>query len=92
MLLLNAAYHGSTIACKLLLAAGSDVNRRTKDGLTPLHLAAYHGHQEVCELLLAAGSDVEERQPNSLFTPLHWAAVGGPCGDHSVADLTQGKC
>ena len=62
------------------MAAGSDVNMRGKDGLTPLHIAVRYGHLEVCELLLVAGSDVEEREPGSLFTHLHWAVVHNHVG------------
>ena len=72
MLLLNAAYHGSTIACKLLLAAGSDVNRRTKDGLTPLHLAALFGKFYLPEVL---SNDLLDFSPASQIPPFPPASV-----------------
>ena len=39
--------------------------------------AAYFGHSDVCELFLEACGDVEERHPDTLFTPLHYAARYG---------------
>ena len=42
-----------------------------------LVLAASNGPMAMCSLLLAAGVDVEERAPNTLFTPLHQAALRG---------------
>ena len=43
--------------CRLLIAAGADVNARQRHDVTPLHAAAQHGDEELVELFLSAGAD-----------------------------------
>ncbi len=43
--------------CRLLIAAGADVNATQRHGFTPLHAAAQHGDVELVELFLSAGAD-----------------------------------
>ena len=43
--------------CRLLIAAGADVDAKQRHGFTPLHAAAQHGDVELVELLLSAGAD-----------------------------------
>ena len=43
--------------CRLLIAAGADVNATQRDEFTPLHAAAQHGDVELVELFLSAGAD-----------------------------------
>jgi cytochrome c len=38
-----------------LVEAGADVNAKTKDGKTPLHLAKFKGQRDVAEYLMAHG-------------------------------------
>ena len=47
----------------------ADIEARTKEGWTALHLAAAHGHQTICELLLKYGADP------TATTPLGKAAI-----------------
>ncbi|MHC9538070.1 MAG: ankyrin repeat domain-containing protein [Vulcanimicrobiota bacterium] len=54
-------------------------DKRSYDGITPLHEAAYCGRDEVLEYLLERGGDVNARSLHGL-TPLHYAA-GADCGD-----------
>ena len=48
--------HGVSIA-RLLLECGVDVNARTKNLFTPLHLAALNGRLEIAQLLLDHGAN-----------------------------------
>ena len=44
---------------KALISAGAKVNAKTKDGLTPLHLAAYNNsNPDVVKALISAGAKV----------------------------------
>ena len=43
--------------CRLLLAAGADVDARQAGGFTPLHAAAQNGDPELVELFLSARAD-----------------------------------
>ena len=52
---------------------GLDVNKRTPDGLTPLHWAACT-KIEIVSILLQAGAQVNARDKEFGQTPLHWAA------------------
>ncbi len=55
---LHAAAAGRHIeVCRLLVAAGADVNATQHGGVTPLHEAAQHGDAEMVELFLSAGAD-----------------------------------
>jgi len=60
---------GNIEAVKQHLAAGADVNAKTKSGLTPLHHAAFYGHMEIAELLIEKGADVKAKDMNGK-TPL----------------------
>ena len=55
---LHAAAAGRNVEiCRLLLAAGADVNATQHRGFTPLHEAAQLGDDEMVELFLSAGAD-----------------------------------
>jgi ankyrin repeat protein len=55
---LHAAAAGRHLeVCRVLLAAGADVNATQHGGFTPLHEAAQHGDVEMTELFLSAGAD-----------------------------------
>uniref|UniRef100_A0A3Q1CGH0 Poly [ADP-ribose] polymerase n=1 Tax=Amphiprion ocellaris TaxID=80972 RepID=A0A3Q1CGH0_AMPOC len=62
--------------CELLLKKGADVNQKTKDLLTPLHLASEKAHNDVIEVLVK-----HEAKVNAVDhlgqTPLHRAAHAG---------------
>jgi ankyrin repeat protein len=59
---LHAAAAGRHIeVCRVLVAAGADVNATQHGGSTPLHAAAEHGDVELAELLLSAGADPTAR-------------------------------
>jgi ankyrin repeat protein len=55
---LHAAAAGRHIEiCRMLVAAGADVNATQHWGYMPLHEAAQHGDDEMVELFLSAGGD-----------------------------------
>lgn len=55
---LHAAAAGRHVdVCRLLLAAGADVEATQHGGFTPLHEAAQSGDVELAELFLSAGAD-----------------------------------
>ncbi|MBT5621356.1 MAG: ankyrin repeat domain-containing protein, partial [Verrucomicrobia bacterium] len=51
---------------------GADVNAKSENGVTPLHMTFVYGHKEVAELLIAKGADVNAKGDGGL-TPLHFA-------------------
>ena len=65
----DAAHKGNIEAVKKHLAAGTDVDAKTRFGDTPLHYAANQGHKEIAELLIAKGADVNAKN-NYGKTPL----------------------
>ena len=87
MSLLEAAEDGSVTMCRLLLAAGCDVEERTPKALqTPLHKAAINGHEKIVKLLLFHKADVNSRSKIEQ-TPLHLASQEGHLA--SVVALLQ---
>ena len=50
---------GNTAAVQLFLEAGADVEVKTEEGITALHLASLDGHYDITKLLIAAGAEVE---------------------------------
>jgi ankyrin repeat protein len=55
---LHSAAAGRQIEiCRLLLAAGAEIDARQAEGFTPLHQAAQNGDPETVELFLSAGAD-----------------------------------
>ena len=50
---------------KALVEAGADVNAKTKDGKTPIHLAKFKGQDEVADYLLSHGVFIPTPAPIS---------------------------
>ena len=73
----GAAYEGNVEAVKQHLAAGTDVDAKNDDGMTPLHRAAHRGHKEITEMLIAKGADLNAKAGGVGETPLHQAAMTG---------------
>ena len=64
--------------CRILLAAGADVNATQHGGYTPLHEAAQHGDVELAELFLSAGADPSIRQAEGQTAAETAEAAGHP--------------
>ena len=63
----------------LLIANGADVNQKSDDGQSPLHIAVRGGNDRLVELLIANGADVNAKDFED-YTPLHNAAWNGRLG------------
>jgi len=59
--LINAVLKADTATVNALLATGSDVNSKNRDGETVLILAAKYGHTDTVKVLLAEGADLNAR-------------------------------
>jgi len=58
---------------KYLISKGADINSRSCDGRTPLHMAVkYGGNLEVVEYLISYGADINARNAGGV-TPFHIA-------------------
>lgn len=60
-ILMRACEKDKTDIVKLLINAGSDVNAKEKNGMTPLMFACVNGNRQIINKLLEAGSDVNAK-------------------------------
>ena len=75
-----ACFHGLEYSVSQLLAVqGSNVNKKTSMGVTPLHQAATFGHVGIVQMLLSNGADTNATDYNG-NTPLHRVTDSWP--DH----------
>lgn len=86
--MVKAAAEGDLSLLEKALAGGFDVNSKTDDGWTLLHIGAYRGHSEVAKLLIAGGADVNVSDINGV-TPMHLAAAQG-AADFAEALIAAG--
>lgn len=77
MTLTTSIHAGDLAATTTAIRAGTDVNARGPDGLTPLMIAAALGQAQDVALLLTAGADVHAVEPRMGATALHKAAQSG---------------
>ena len=74
--LITAAYRDNIAICKVLLAAGADVNAQKEDGWAALHFAVWKGNVELATLLLDAGAKADLPKTDG-GTALHAAVEDG---------------
>jgi hypothetical protein len=72
--LVYAVMKGDIEIVKKLIMIGADVNTKTENGDTPLHIAASKDHVDIFELLLNAGADPTFHNKQGL-TPIHVACM-----------------
>lgn len=54
----QAINNGNVEAVKSTILVGVNVNNKTKNGWTPLHLTAKRGHTKIIKILIDAGADL----------------------------------
>lgn len=78
--LIFAAGEGDGETVEKLLASGVDVNGKSKDGETALHVSAIRGDLRTVRALLVAGAEVDARTPKGstiYMTPSMWTVYHG---------------
>jgi len=68
---------GHVDVVRALVTHGADLNARTHNGNTPLHLAAANGHTDCCKLLVRRNADVNAICDFDGDMPLHRAVREG---------------
>lgn len=69
----TAAEEGNLEAVKELLDNGADIEKKDRDGSTPLMLASYYGNIDIVELLLSKGANCNSKNIKLNKTALHGA-------------------
>lgn len=66
------AYFNDIKSMNKHLSEGFDINKRSDNGRTPLHIAVGNSHYDACCWFIEHGADVNAKDENGL-TPLHLA-------------------
>jgi hypothetical protein len=82
--LLDAASKGETAKVEQLLAKGTSLGAKDKNGRTALMLAAQHGHAETVRVLLGKGASVDDRDASGYTA--YGLAVFSPAGARTGID------
>lgn len=62
----TASAVGDAESAARCIEQGADINRKNRDGATPLHIAVFFGRADVAEVLLEAGADVNVQNKDGL--------------------------
>lgn len=94
--LARAAFHGDIEAMKMLVSAGADMQTRTDDGASLLHLAVYRANEEVLQWLIANGARLDvcdrwDRRPLEIVLVSHRFAYGDLPLKHRLAVMLGGN-
>jgi ankyrin repeat protein len=82
--LMNASFWGNLPAMRLLLAAGADINIKSKLGQTMLAVAVGSSKLEVIKILVAAGADTKEKYDMGVVNDL--TALSALIGSYEPAE------
>ena len=74
--LLAAAKSGDAEGLGRWIAAGADVEAKSKNGWAAAMMAAYYGHEACIERLIGAGADIDAQDGDG-WTAAIWAASNG---------------
>ncbi len=74
--LIQAVTKGNIATIRMLIDEGADINFRTPEDWTPLHLAVRLGHTDIARLLIEKGADIYP-VTNEGMTPLRFAVLHG---------------
>uniref|UniRef100_A0A671RXH9 Serine/threonine-protein phosphatase 6 regulatory ankyrin repeat subunit A-like n=1 Tax=Sinocyclocheilus anshuiensis TaxID=1608454 RepID=A0A671RXH9_9TELE len=72
----TAASRQGALCLELLIANRANVNSKSKDGKTPLHMAAIHGRYSRSQAIIQNGAEIDSEDENG-NSPLHIAARYG---------------
>ena len=70
-----AAKEGNLETVKILIDAGSSIDRKNEDEQTPMHMAAIHGRVDVVEELVKKDRNAIMNEDENTNTPLHLACI-----------------
>ena len=87
-----AAFNGHKDVAELLLANKAEVNAKTNDGTTPLHVAVLHGHKDMVELLRASTAATNKLYGNSPATKLKPSTPAEPVRNRGIDTFTVSPC
>lgn len=85
-----ASILGRTDLMSLLLKAGSDINHKNCNGMTPLMVACFDGKEEIVKFLLLHGADCSLRD-NEQYTAGAYATQSEVRSDAEFIGLCEGK-
>uniref|UniRef100_A0A8C2H5X9 Uncharacterized protein n=1 Tax=Cyprinus carpio TaxID=7962 RepID=A0A8C2H5X9_CYPCA len=72
----TAASRQGALCLELLIANRANINSKSKDGKTPLHMAAIHGRYSRSQAIIQNGAEIDSEDENG-NSPLHIAARHG---------------
>ena len=85
--LLGAVQEDATIdEVERLLAAGADINHRSRDGVSPLMIACEWGHKDIAAYLIRHGADLHARDKDGMTVEMYAVEGEDPQGVLSVLE------
>lgn len=86
---LKATNSGDTTAVEKAIASGSDINKKDKNGNTPLILAAKHGDAGIVRALIMKGADVTKKNDagfDALLALTNYTMMSSPVENKTTAE------